>query len=398
MNRRHFVRLAVPLPPQPSRSAHRSRRRLSHPRHHHRQSVSARRRQRSGHAPAGGETRTDLKQPIVIETKAGAPARSARSSSPAQGPTATRCCPISSRYPGSRKSTGYTGVRRSSPMRISFHSPGTSPIHACSSERSAALQDAEGIGRRRQEAAQRNGIQLIGPLRRAPHADRTVHQRRRGQKMRHLPTQGGGPAVTALLGNMPRCWLVGIGLPVAGQGWQGRPLAVFGAQRSPALPDVPTLEGGRLRHRVHLWVGPFAPKGTPANVTTYLHEGLGKAANSEPFKTALANLGQEPALHRAGVICWAADPQRIESSHPLDRQGRGLKPERATNCANHLAASRVPSPLTTPSPRCAEGRERTALDHPHRSRRRQRLRGARDRRARAQWRSAGGDAVDSGAA
>jgi tripartite-type tricarboxylate transporter receptor subunit TctC len=66
----------------------------------------------------------------------------------------------------------------------------------------------------------------------------------------------------------------------------------------------------------YLWVGTFAPKGTPANVTTYLREVLSKAANSEPFKTALANLGQEPAYMDQPEFAafWAADTKRIEAA------------------------------------------------------------------------------------
>jgi tripartite-type tricarboxylate transporter receptor subunit TctC len=89
-----------------------------------------------------------------------------------------------------------------------------------------------------------------------------------GVKLRHLPTQGGGPALTAY--------------------------------------DV----------EYYLWVGTFAPKGTPANVTTYLREVLSKAANSEPFKTALANLGQEPAYMDQPEFAafWEADTKRIEAA------------------------------------------------------------------------------------
>ena len=142
---------------------------------------------------------------------------------------------------------------------------------------------------------------------------------------------------------------------------KARPLALFGGQRSKALPDVPTMKEPGYDVEYYLWVGMFAPKGTPANVITYLREVLNKAAHSEQFKTALANLGQELGLHgSAGIRGFLGGRyQAHRSGDPRDRQGRGLSPQ--LQPARNRAA---------PTARCAEGGERRALDHPHRSRRR----------------------------
>jgi tripartite-type tricarboxylate transporter receptor subunit TctC len=97
---------------------------------------------------------------------------------------------------------------------------------------------------------------------------------------------------------------------------KARPLALFGGQRSKALPDVPTLKEQGYDIEYYLWVGLFAPKGTPANVTTYLREALSKAANSDQFKTALANLGQELDYMDEPEFAkfWEADTKRIEAA------------------------------------------------------------------------------------
>ena len=51
----------------------------------------------------------------------------------------------------------------------------------------------------------------------------------------------------------------------------------------------------------YLWVGIFAPKGTPANVVSTLNGAINKAANSDQFKTAITNVGLELAyLDAAG--------------------------------------------------------------------------------------------------
>src|SRR6201987_1009466 len=85
-----------------------------------------------------------------------------------------------------------------------------------------------------------------------------------GLKLRHLPTNGGGPAITAILGNNAQCTTQSVSatLPHIKAG-KLRPLAVFSAARSKELPDVPTLKELGYDTEYYLWVGMFAPKGTP---------------------------------------------------------------------------------------------------------------------------------------
>ncbi len=117
-----------------------------------------------------------------------------------------------------------------------------------------------------------------------------------GLKLRHLPTNGGGPAITAILGNNAQCTTQSVSatLPHIKAG-KLRPLAVFSATRSKELPDVPTLKELGYDTEYYLWVGIFAPKATPAPITLILRDAINKAAHSDQFKTALANTGQELA-------------------------------------------------------------------------------------------------------
>jgi tripartite-type tricarboxylate transporter receptor subunit TctC len=138
-----------------------------------------------------------------------------------------------------------------------------------------------------------------------------------GLKLRHLPTNGGGPALTALLGNNSQLLVSSVSASMAQiKAGKARPLALFGGTRSKALPDVPTLKELGYNVEYYLWVGMFAPKGTPANVTSYLRDALNKAAHTDQFKTALANLGQEldymdqPDFQKF----WDADAKRIEDA------------------------------------------------------------------------------------
>jgi tripartite-type tricarboxylate transporter receptor subunit TctC len=138
-----------------------------------------------------------------------------------------------------------------------------------------------------------------------------------GLKLRHLPTQGGGPALTAFLGNNAQVLVSSVSASLSQiKAGKARPLALFGGQRSKALPDVPTMKEAGYDLEYYLWVGTFAPKGTPANVVTYLREALSKGANSEQFKAALTNLGQELAYMDQPEFAnfWEADSKRIEAA------------------------------------------------------------------------------------
>ncbi len=115
-----------------------------------------------------------------------------------------------------------------------------------------------------------------------------------GLKLRHLPTNGGGPALTAFLGNNAQVLVSSISASIAQiKAGKARPLAQFGATRSKSMPDVPTMKELGYNLEYYLWVGLFAPKATPANIVTYLRTNLGKAVQTDQFKTAIANLGQD---------------------------------------------------------------------------------------------------------
>jgi tripartite-type tricarboxylate transporter receptor subunit TctC len=139
-------------------------------------------------------------------------------------------------------------------------------------------------------------------------------------KLRHLPTNGGGPAVTALLGNNAQMstQTISASLPHIKAG-KLRALASFGGKRSPSVPEVPTLKELGYDVEYYLWVGIFAPKATPADIVSTLNAAIDKAANSELFKTAITNAGLEPDyLNAAGFAkFWAEDAQRSDEAVKL---------------------------------------------------------------------------------
>ncbi len=114
--------------------------------------------------------------------------------------------------------------------------------------------------------------------------------------MVHIPFKGNAPATTAVLGGQVE-FLFGALPPLLPHVAAGklRPLAVSSAKRSPSAPDVPTVaESGFPGYDVVLWLGFFAPKGTPASVVKRLESDLVQIARSADLKGMLEKQGLEP--------------------------------------------------------------------------------------------------------
>jgi len=138
-----------------------------------------------------------------------------------------------------------------------------------------------------------------------------------GLKFRHLPTNGGGPALTAVLGNNAQVLVSSVSACLAQiKAGKLKPLALFGAERSKALPDTPTMKELGYNIEYYLWVGLFAPKGTPDSVIAYLRPKVKEAANSDAFKQAMNNLGQDLGYldQPEFKTFWDADAARIEAA------------------------------------------------------------------------------------
>jgi tripartite-type tricarboxylate transporter receptor subunit TctC len=74
------------------------------------------------------------------------------------------------------------------------------------------------------------------------------------------------------------------------------------SKRSPALPDVPTVaESGFPGFEVSLWLGFFAPKGTPVSILNRLHSELVRTALSPEMKTQFERNGAEPMTNASSI-------------------------------------------------------------------------------------------------
>jgi len=116
-----------------------------------------------------------------------------------------------------------------------------------------------------------------------------------GIQMRHLPTTGGGPAMTALLGGHAFVSALSTGA-VSPQAQAGklRVLANSGAKRLTAFPDTPTLKELGYNLEVYLWTGIFVRKEVPAEVVKTIRAAVRQAVQDPEFVKASHKMQMPP--------------------------------------------------------------------------------------------------------
>ena len=109
-----------------------------------------------------------------------------------------------------------------------------------------------------------------------------------GLKMRHLPTTGGGPAITQLLGGHSQ--VSGGGIAVVAphiKGGKIRALASWGAKRHPNWADVPTFKELGYDLEAYLWVGLFTTAGVPEPTFKAMRDLVRKAITDPMYQQAM---------------------------------------------------------------------------------------------------------------
>ncbi len=111
----------------------------------------------------------------------------------------------------------------------------------------------------------------------------------------HVPYKGGAPALTDLLGGQVDATFMNINTGYTNiKAGKLRALAITSAQRSPLLPDVPTMEElGVKGVTVYSWQAFAAPKGLPADIKAKLRDALVAGLNDPQVKPKLLEVGFE---------------------------------------------------------------------------------------------------------
>jgi tripartite-type tricarboxylate transporter receptor subunit TctC len=113
----------------------------------------------------------------------------------------------------------------------------------------------------------------------------------------HIPYKGVGQAVADLLGGQVQL-MIAPSQAVLQHVHSGklRALAVTGAQRSPALPGVPTMsEAGVPGYEASGWFGLLAPAATPREIVDRVGREVNRVLQLPEVRETLAQLGAEPA-------------------------------------------------------------------------------------------------------
>jgi tripartite-type tricarboxylate transporter receptor subunit TctC len=160
-----------------------------------------------------------------------------------------------------------------------------------------------------------------------PHLTMELFKSMTGTSMVHVPYKGTQMAVTDILGGQIDilCDNLASLIPLVRAG-RLRALAVTSLKRSPAVPDLPTLdESGLPGYELTGWLGVAAPKSTPKEIVARLNAEINKALKSDLVSKGIANRGGTPA---GGTPQEFADHvQREMDKMSKLLKGLGVKPQ-----------------------------------------------------------------------
>jgi len=258
-----------------------------------------------------------LKQPLVIETKAGAAgavgAQFAASAKP-DGYTLLAHLPSISGFAAVDQLFGrQPKFTRADFIPIARLTEGPMVLVVNEKQPYKTLKELVDDAKKRPNGIVFSSSGLYGAL----HLPTAMFTQAAGIQMRHLPTAGGGPALNAILGNNAQVLVSSIAAANAQmRAGKVRALACFSPKRAAVAPDVPTMKELGYDVEFSIWVGLFAPKGTPDSAITRIRTDTAKAVTNEQFTKAIANIGDVVAyLDQAEFkTFWDADAKRVEAT------------------------------------------------------------------------------------
>jgi len=117
-----------------------------------------------------------------------------------------------------------------------------------------------------------------------------------GIDARHIPYKGSAASITAVIAGDVQMTIVDTP-PLVPQikGGKVRALAVTSAKRSSAMPELPTIaESGVPGYEMVLWIGVFAPAGTPRDIAGRLTAEVVRIVALPDVREKLAAMGEDP--------------------------------------------------------------------------------------------------------
>jgi tripartite-type tricarboxylate transporter receptor subunit TctC len=116
-----------------------------------------------------------------------------------------------------------------------------------------------------------------------------------GIKMVHVPYRGGGPALTDMISGQVQVMFDNLPTSIEFiRAGKLRALAVTTTERSPLLPDLPTVADFVPGYEASAWYGIGAPKGTPEDTIATLNREINAILAGPVAKARFADLGAAP--------------------------------------------------------------------------------------------------------
>jgi tripartite-type tricarboxylate transporter receptor subunit TctC len=151
----------------------------------------------------------------------------------------------------------------------------------------------------------------------SPHLAAEMFASAMGLKLTHIPYKGSAPAVTAMLGGQTQMAFNNAGDVLQHiRAGKLRALAVTGAKRLAALPEVPTMqESGAPGYEAVAWWAYYAPAGTPRDIVMRLNAEINKTIQLPEVRDRLSVQGsaeivggspeQLAAFMKAEIAKWS---------------------------------------------------------------------------------------------
>jgi tripartite-type tricarboxylate transporter receptor subunit TctC len=126
----------------------------------------------------------------------------------------------------------------------------------------------------------------------SPHISWELFRAMTGTEMLHVPYRGGGPALTDMLAGQAQVYFGALGSSIEYvKSGNLRALAVTGATRSDALPDIPSVGEFVPGYEASGWQGIGAPRNTPTEIVDKLNKEINAVLADPKMKARLADLG-----------------------------------------------------------------------------------------------------------
>jgi tripartite-type tricarboxylate transporter receptor subunit TctC len=256
-----------------------------------------------------------LGQPVVVENRVGAGGVVGTVHAAGQPPDGYTLLfngiGAMSIFPSLHAKLAYDPVRDFEPIILVSTVPNILVVHPSVPARSADELAALARSRPGEVSFASNGIGTT------QHLVAEMFATAKGVKLNHIPFNGSAPAVTAMLGGQTML-LFGVASDVMPHVKAGklRALAVASAKRMRALPEVPTTaEAGVPGVEIEIWLGAFAPKGTPRELLLRLNSEINKVLDMPDVRERITQDGigevkggtpeELASLLRSEIAKWA---------------------------------------------------------------------------------------------